>query len=187
MARQKTSAKKQPVVNGTNKKPTPIVIDLDQIDFEPITRTGYSRLLKAIEDYKAERAEKSLLISELRQGGTEKSANDGIEVINFRIGVINGKINELKAFRACVEFIDELGVSDDGLVGIGRVVTLSSNGTEYDYAILGLYESNAESIMSFEAPLAQMLKGHKVGETITYDGTEITIKGIRMYREGETI
>ena len=65
-------------------------------------------------------------------------------------------------------------------------VSLSIDDEEETYTILGYNEGNLrENILSCEAPLVLALLGHKIGETITFNGMDVTINNVVKIEEKE--
>ncbi|MFA6030713.1 MAG: transcription elongation factor GreA [Elusimicrobiota bacterium] len=144
-----------------------------------LTRAGYAKLLKDLESLKKHKAQLSIEIGEAREKGDLKenaeyhSAKERLGDIMNRIGIIEGKL-------ANVRIIDDIKVKKDE-VGIGVKVTLEDieEKDEMEWTLVGPDESDPSAgKMSIYAPLAAGILGHKVGEEVAVE----LPAGARRYR-----
>lgn len=135
-----------------------------------LTRAGHAKLLKDLESLKKHKAQLSVEIGEAREKGDLKenaeyhSAKERLGDIMNRIGIIEGKL-------ANVRIIDDIKVKKDE-VGIGVKVTLEDveDKDEMEWTLVGPDESDPSAgKMSIYAPLAAGLLGHKVGEEVAVE------------------
>lgn len=82
-----------------------------------------------------------------------------------------------------IEETEEYKKFDQSKVIIGSTVFIDFDGESCKYTILGTDEGNLDAdILSCEAPIAKILIGKQVGETVTFNGMVIKIKEILKYK-----
>lgn len=135
-----------------------------------ITRNGYQKLQKDLEDLKKQKKVLSGEIDEARQKGDLKE-NAEYHSAKERLGEVMGRISKIEEQLSTARMIDDIAVKKDE-VQIGVKVTLEEKGSreEYEWILVGPAESDPSTgRISVHAPLAQGLLGHKVGEEVNVE------------------
>ncbi|MBI5596488.1 MAG: transcription elongation factor GreA [Elusimicrobia bacterium] len=135
-----------------------------------ITRNGYHKLQKDLEDLKKQKKVLSGEIDEARQKGDLKE-NAEYHSAKERLGEVMGRIGKIEEQLTTARMIDDIAVKKDE-VQIGVKVTLEEKDSreEYEWTLVGPAESDPSTgRISVHAPLAQGLLGHKVGEEVRVD------------------
>lgn len=151
-----------------------------------ISAKGYKKLE---EDYY--NIDKQIMETNKKMGDSVKRDNDlreNPEFMELRVKAMyelpQKKEDLWKKYQNAViiEEMDEYKNFDGITVIIGAVVDVIFNGENCEYTILGSDEGNLkEGILSCKAPIAQALYGHKIGETIDFNGNKISILNIKKY------
>lgn len=100
-----------------------------------------------------------------------QQAKGRLRSMNSRLLVIEDKL------KTAIEIVR--GAGKDGQVRIGSSVTVSANGKEQTFEILGSHETNpSRGLISHVSPLGVLLIGRVAGEevTLTASGREIVYK-----------
>lgn len=140
-----------------------------------LTKEGIRRLHEQIEDL--EKRQKPQTIEDLSAALAKGDLSENAEYTDAkaRLGRIEGRIFSLKQRLKNVVEIQQ-GVSDDGTVQIGSIVTVRVNGKERKYSIVGPQESNPTAgRISHQSPLGVALLRSRVGDIVTVDAPEQTI------------
>ncbi|MDE2291213.1 MAG: transcription elongation factor GreA [Elusimicrobia bacterium] len=135
-----------------------------------ITRAGYQKLQKDLEELKKQKKVLSGEIDEARQKGDLKE-NAEYHSAKERLGEVMGRIGKIEDQLGSARLIDDMEIKKDE-VQIGVKVTLEEKGSreEYEWTLVGPAESDPSvGRISVHAPLAQGLLGHKVGEEVKVD------------------
>lgn len=135
-----------------------------------ISRNGFHKLQKDLEDLKRQKKILSGEIDEARQKGDLKE-NAEYHSAKERLGEVMGRIARIEDQLSTASLTDDIKIKKDE-VQIGVKVTLEETGSheEYDWILVGPAESDpATGRISVHAPLAQGLLGHKVGEEVKVD------------------
>src|SRR4030066_736208 len=134
----------------------------------PITRNGYNRLSKELENLKkVARPNVIKAIEEARAHG-DLSENAEYEAAKERQSFVEKKIFEIEQKLANSEIMDTANLPNDK-VGFGSVVTLEnlSSGDEVTYQIVGPDESDIPSgKISIASPLGKALIGKEVDDEV---------------------
>jgi transcription elongation factor GreA len=127
----------------------------------PVTREGFERLKKTMEDLQKERPQAVKNLAEARGMG-DLSENGLYTAAKSRLRSID---SELFRLDIQIKLADIMESKDAGKVNIGSKVTVSSENGEKIYQIVGDYEANPlEQKISQHSPLGRALIGKKVGE-----------------------
>jgi transcription elongation factor GreA len=134
----------------------------------PITRDGYNKLHKELENLKkVVRPQVIKAIEEARAHG-DLSENAEYVAAKERQSFVETKIREIEQKLANSEIMDKLNLPN-GKVGFGSVVTLENldNGGQVTYQIVGPDESDIRSgKISITSPLGKALIGREVEDEV---------------------
>ena len=133
-----------------------------------VTRAGYQKLIDDVKDLKKRKVILSGEIGEAREKGDLKE-NAEYHAAKEKLAEIMDRISRIESQLQSARLIDEIKIKD-GEVQIGVKVTLldTEDNEEYAWTLLGQAESDpAAGKISVDAPLAQGLLGHKVGEQVS--------------------
>lgn len=135
---------------------------------EPMTKAGYEALIEELHFLKSnERPSTVIALDEARQLGDLKenaeyhAAKEKLALIDIRLAEVNDMIS-----KAII--VDPAVLAHDR-VSFGSTVKLIDldDDCEYEYTIVGAYESNpSKGLISFNSPLAKQLMGKKSGEEV---------------------
>ncbi|MBI4656949.1 MAG: transcription elongation factor GreA [Elusimicrobia bacterium] len=127
-----------------------------------ITREGYEKLKKEIENLKKEKALISVEIGETREQGDLRE-NAGYAAARERQSLILKKMAEIENKLKSAKITDELNINTEE-IRIGATVTLFDENTKnhLTYTLVTSDEADpAEGKISINSPLAQGLLGNK--------------------------
>lgn len=134
----------------------------------PVTRDGHAKLLEELEHLvTVRRPEIIRAVATAREEGDLRE-NAGYAAARNDQGFIEGRIRDIESILKRIEIIDEDTVSSDGsLVTIGSTVTITIDGEEEIYTIVGAVEANPnEGRISNESPFGRALLGRRVGDSV---------------------
>jgi transcription elongation factor GreA len=134
----------------------------------PITRNGYNRLRKELENLK--KVTRPQVIKAIEEARAHGDLNENAEYVAAKEqqSFIEKKIREIEQKLANAEIIDNLN-PPDGKVGFGSVVTLENldQGSQVTYQIVGPDESDISSgKISIISPLGKALIGREVEDEV---------------------
>lgn len=93
------------------------------------------------------------------------SENAEYQIAKSRLRGINKKIDELEWRIARAQII--AAPTDTAVIAVGHTVTVTMNGAERVFTILGSEETDpVAGVISYTSPLGKALIGHAVGETV---------------------
>ncbi len=134
-----------------------------------LTRSGYERLQKELEQLYRRRAQ---LIEEVRETGAEGdlSENAGLDAAKRSLGLVEARIKHLERQLMDAEIIEQDGQPE--YVDVGVIVTLEDldTGNLVRYRIAEAIEADLSSPVKTatpNSPLGLALKGKKVGDEVT--------------------
>ena len=134
-----------------------------------LTRSGYERLQKELEQLYQRRAQ---LIEEVRETGAEGdlSENAGLDAAKRSLGLVEARIKHLERQLMDAEIIEQDGQPE--YVDVGMVVTLEDldTGDLVRYRIAEAIEADLSSPVKTatpKSPLGLALKGKRVGDEVT--------------------
>ncbi len=133
-----------------------------------LTRAGYEKLRKDMENLQEQKHEVSLMIGEAREQGDLKE-NAGYQYAREKQAEILRRLGEIEERLSNVHLIEETKISKDE-VRIGAKVTVLnvSLKEEFIYQFVGQEESDpSNGKLSVHSPLGHGLLGHKVGDEVT--------------------
>jgi len=152
---------------------------------EPLwtTQEGYEKLQERIKQIATvETVENAKEIEEARSHGDLRENSEYKYALEKR----DRLQNELKTLSIQLNRARVLAPEDVSLdeVGVGAVVECVGNGDQVSYTLLGPWEADPDKhILSFQSKLAQSMAGKTVGEKVSIQGKDYTIKQIRNYFE----
>lgn len=132
-----------------------------------LTREGYQKLQKDLEELKKRKVVLSGEIAEAREKGDLKE-NAEYHSAKERLGEIMSRIARVEEQLSTARLIDEIEIKKDQ-VQIGVKVTLLEKDSkeEFCWTLVGQAESDpSNGRISVNAPLAQGIIGRKVGEEV---------------------
>ena len=139
------------------------------LELEPMSRTGYSRLMKELEQLeKVELPEVQKTVALAREEGDLKE-NGAYIYGRQRQGHIVGRIGELKGKLNRADIIDCTTVETDQAV-FGTVVTLLDLDTKENvtYQLLGPHDADFDTgSISVISPIGSCIVGHSVGDKVS--------------------
>ena len=134
-----------------------------------LTRSGYERLRKELEQLYQRRAQ---LIEEVRETGAEGdlSENAGLDAAKRSLGLVEARIKHLERQLMDAEIIEQDGQPEH--VDVGVIVTLEDldTGDLVRYRIAEAIEADLSAPLKTatpNSPLGLALKGKKVGDEVT--------------------
>jgi transcription elongation factor GreA len=130
----------------------------------PFTKEGYSKLLEEKATLLSERPEAVDHLKKAREMG-DLSENGYYKASRQRLSFLDARIRR-------VERLIKLGVivapSGSGTVEIGATVRITDGKKEYEYTIVGGYESDpSQKTISHISPLGRALMGKRIGDEVT--------------------
>ena len=137
-----------------------------------MSEEGYKKLMAELKELEAvERPKISAAIAEARDKG-DLSENAEYDAAKEAQGMLEMRINKLKAVIADAKIIDESKLKTDSVQILNKVELKNvKNGMKMTYTIVSESEANLkEGKISVNTPIAQGLLGKKVG-----DVAEITV------------
>lgn len=146
------------------------------------TREGYERVSGELQELvEVKRPEIIAAVAEARSHGDLRE-NAAYDVARQDQAMLEKRIAELEDMLRNAEVLDENHI-EDGVVGIGRTVTVDFDGDEEIYKIVGPAEAQPmKNEISEESPIGSQLTGRRVGDAFTVDTpggpAKITIKSI---------
>ena len=149
-----------------------------------ISRNGFHKLQKDLEELKKQKKVLSGEIDEARQKGDLKE-NAEYHSAKERLGEVMGRIARIEEQLSTASLVDDIKIKKDE-VQIGVKVTLEEKDSreEYEWTLVGPAESDPSTgRISVHAPLAQGLLGHKVGEEVKVD----LPAGVKTFRIVRTV
>lgn len=132
-----------------------------------LTREGYEKLRKDMEDLQEQKRELSKMIGEAREQGDLRE-NAGYQYAKEKQSEVMRRIMELEQKLGRARLIDETKISKDE-IRIGTTVTLMdvASKDEFSYTFVGAEESDPmNGKLSVGSPLGEGLLGHKKGEVV---------------------
>ncbi|MBA2453418.1 MAG: transcription elongation factor GreA [Chloroflexia bacterium] len=134
----------------------------------PVTPDGHAKLLEELEHLvTVRRPEIIRAVATAREEGDLRE-NAGYDAARNDQGFIEGRIRDIESILKRIDIIDEDAVSADGsLVTIGATVTITIDGDDETYTIVGAVEANPnEGRISNESPFGKALLGKRVGDSV---------------------
>lgn len=152
---------------------------------KPITKAGYEKLCKEIENLiDVERPEIGRIVADARALG-DLSENAEYQAGREKQRNIEAKIRHLQIIMSHSQVIDHTNILDKSAVRFGSTVTIYdiTNDKEMKFTIVSAYESDVKNnLLSSEAPIARALIGKKIGDICKIDigdnNSEIEIQEI---------
>lgn len=133
-----------------------------------MSEEGYNKLVAELRQLEAvERPKIVAAIAEARDKG-DLSENAEYDAAKEAQGLLEMKINKLKAVIADAKIIDESKLKTDSVQILNKVELKNvKNGAKMTYTIVSESEANLkEGKISVNSPIAQGLLGHKMGDVV---------------------
>lgn len=133
-----------------------------------MSEEGYNKLVAELRHLEAvERPRIVAAIAEARDKG-DLSENAEYDAAKEAQGLLEMKINKLKAVIADAKIIDESKLKTDSVQILNKVELKNvKNGAKMTYTIVSESEANLkEGKISVNTPIAQGLLGHKMGDVV---------------------
>lgn len=131
----------------------------------PLTQSAYERLQDELAHLEGEgRTNISHAIGVARSHG-DLSENAEYHAAREQQGLQEARIRQL---RQMIENAELIVATDDGVIGPGKLVTISYEGEEPETFLLGLREERGggHDVLTPESPVGRSLIGHRTGETV---------------------
>lgn len=149
----------------------------------PFTREGFERISKELKELiEVKRPEIIATVAEARSHGDLRE-NAAYDVARQDQAMIEKRISDLENTLRNAEIIEDSSMEAEGVVALGRTVTVDFDGDEEVYKIVGPAEAvPTRGLISEESPMGSQLKGRKVGDRVTVEtpggAAEILIKEV---------
>lgn len=144
----------------------------------PMTLEGKQKLEAELEDYKMKRRPEVIKRIKIARSYGDLSENSEYESAKDEQAMVEGKIAQIENMLQYAVIIDTEDVAKDE-VSMGREVTIKELPDEEPetYSIVGESESDPiNGKISNESPMAKGLLGHKIGEEVSIDIPNGTMK-----------
>ncbi len=132
------------------------------------TQEGYQALLNELEYMKSEREKNKKDISEARSYGdlSENSEYDEAKSNQAKIAIRIAELEEM--IKAAV--VQDDNAVDHSKVSVGSIVEVKmADGKVKTYHMVGSYEADPfQGLISDESPMGVALRGHGVGDVVSY-------------------
>ncbi len=132
-----------------------------------LTREGYEKLRRQMEDLQEKKRELSQMIGEAREQGDLRE-NAGYQYAREKQAEVLRRLAEIEQRLSNVRLIEETNIAK-GEVRIGAKVTMQelASKDELCYTFVGQEESDpSNGKLSVHSPLGHGLLGHKIGDTV---------------------
>lgn len=140
-----------------------------------VTREGFEKLQKELENLKEIRPEAVNTLSDARKMG-DLSENGLYTAAKMRLKSIDAQIFRL---NIQIKLADIIKPSLSGTVGLGSKIVVSKNGQKREFYIVGDYEADPLiGKISSKSPLGKKILGKKINELIEID----TPSGKKTYK-----
>ena len=144
----------------------------------PMTLEGKQKLEAELEDYKMKRRPEVIKRIKIARSYGDLSENSEYESAKDEQAMVEGKIAQIENMLQYAVIIDNEDVAKDE-VSMGREVTIKElpDDEPEPYSIVGESESDPiNGKISNESPMAKGLLGHKIGEEVSIDIPNGTMK-----------
>lgn len=129
----------------------------------PFTREGYQKILEEKAKLLAERPEAVEHLRKSREMG-DLSENGYYKASRARLSFLDSRIKRVERLVRLGRVVESSG---SGLAEIGSHVTVTDGKINYEYSIVGGYESDpAQKTISNYSPLGRALMGKKKGDEV---------------------
>ena len=133
-----------------------------------LSKEGYHKLRKDLDDLQKEKQELSKMIGEAREQGDLRE-NAGYQYAREKQAEVIRRMREIEDKLSNVRFIEDTKIAKDE-IRIGAKVTIKElpSGDKFTYTFVGPEESDpANGKLSVHSPLGQGFLGHKADDTVT--------------------
>jgi len=129
----------------------------------PFTREGYQKVLEEKAKLVSERPEAVEHLRKSREMG-DLSENGYYKASRARLSFLDSRIRRVERLVRLGRVVESAGT---GIVDIGSHVTITDGKNNYEYSVVGGYESDpAQKTISNYSPLGRALMGKKKGDSV---------------------
>jgi transcription elongation factor GreA len=129
----------------------------------PFTRQGYQKVLDEYAELLARRPEAVEHLRKAREMG-DLSENGYYKASRAELSFLDARLRRLERLKKLGKVVES---ASDGRVDIGSHVTISDGQKEYEYTIVGGYESDpSKHNISHISPIGKALLGRRRGESV---------------------
>ena len=142
-----------------------------------LTVEGKTRLQAELEELKGPK--RTELAKKLREAIQQGDLSENADYIKSKEdqGFLEGRIQELEVLLANSVLIEDNGVTHEKVTLGAKVTIKEGKGPEEKYRIVGATEAKPrEGRISNESPFGEALMGHKVGDVVTVESPNGSIK-----------
>ncbi len=141
-----------------------------------LTAEGKKELEKELDTLIKGRPEIAERIATARAFG-DLSENEEYSSARNEQKLAEGRILEIQEILKNAKIIKS---GKKGSVALGATVVLDMGGRKVEYTLVGPTEANPlEGKISNESPIGKAISGHKVGETVEFNGKTVKIEAIK--------
>ena len=128
------------------------------------TQAGLDKVIAERDKFLTERPEAVSHLTKAREMG-DLSENGYYKESRARLSFIDSRLRYLERI---IKFAEVVAPAASDVVNFGSKVKLSDGAKEFEYTLVGSFESDpAQSTISAQSPLGQALMGKKLGEQVT--------------------
>jgi len=132
-----------------------------------LTPEGFQDLQDELSKLKMKEPEAVDRVAKAREFG-DLSENSEYHAAREDLAMVQGRIEELEDLLARAKVIN--GTKKNGVVNLGCKVTVSANGREVTYVLVGEYEADpVKQKISVDSPLGRALVGKKVNQEVEFE------------------
>ncbi len=129
----------------------------------PFTKNGYQTILDEKAKLLRERPEVVSNLQKAREMG-DLSENGYYKESKARLGFLDGRIRHLERL---IRYGEIITVTGNKTIEIGNQIVIENNKTQFEYSIVGGYESDPQKkLISHLSPLGQALMGKKINDIV---------------------
>lgn len=141
----------------------------------PFTKNGYQAILDEKAKLLRERPEVVSNLQKAREMG-DLSENGYYKESKARLGFLDGRLRHLERL---IRYGEIIAATENNTVEIGNKIIIKSDQAEFEYSIVGGYESDPQKkLISHLSPLGRALMGKKINDTVRVE----TPNGIVEYK-----
>lgn len=156
----------------------------DTDEEEPIwtTQEGYEELQKRIKHIgtvetveNAKQIEAARALGDLRENSEYKFALEQRARLQGQLKLYSEQLNKARVLTTDDIHTEQIGVGS-------RVTMEDDNGQAITYTLLGPWDADPENnVLSFQSKFAKEMSGHKIGDTLEFNGKGYKVKAIESY------
>jgi transcription elongation factor GreA len=139
----------------------------------PFTKEGYQKVLEEKASLLAQRPEAVEHLRKSREMG-DLSENGYYKASRARLSFLDARIRRVERLVRLGRIVESKGNSQ---VDIGSTVTISNGTNEFEYSIVGGYESDpSKKTISHMSPIGKALIGKKIDDVVEVTAPSGTVK-----------